>query len=212
LTPLIRYFSQFTPDGHWFDLGRLDRDHGFELDPERLCHLPYEQTMITFIDADGHWACIRASFTGETVAIAGLVVYQNKTQSIAPYAYLSTDEGLRLIPAPGYPLPDREDVLRSLAVVDLLLSRLEAPQVCYHRERKTTGLARIKKKPMLEWKVLRVEPRSKSEEHGGTHASPRAHDRRGHWRSLPTGRKVWVKQCRVGDPDNGVVLKDYLVR
>ena len=32
---------------------------------------------------------------------------------------------------------------------------------------------------------------------GGTHASPRSHDRRGHPRTLQSGRTVWVKDCKI---------------
>lgn len=214
MTPLIRYFSQFTPDGHWFDLGQLEKEIHFELDGDRLLHLPYDQTMIVAIDASGHWFSIRAMFCEDSVAIAGLVIIGNKVHPIAPFAYMNTEEGLKLFPPKNGQLPEKTQTIQALAVIDTLLARLEKPQLCYHRERKTTGLARIKKKPMLEWKVLKVEPRraEPAEPLGGTHSSPRAHDRRGHWRSLPTGRKVWVRHTRVGDPDTGVVLKDYLVR
>ena len=32
---------------------------------------------------------------------------------------------------------------------------------------------------------------------GGTHASPRPHDRRGHARNLKSGRTVWVRECKI---------------
>jgi len=44
---------------------------------------------------------------------------------------------------------------------------------------------------------------------GGTHASPRWHIRRGHWRTLGDGRRVFVRECEVGDQSRGAVLKDY---
>jgi hypothetical protein len=46
---------------------------------------------------------------------------------------------------------------------------------------------------------------------GGTHASPRLHERRGHWRHLHSGDAVWVRPCLVGSPERGVVEKDYRV-
>jgi len=45
---------------------------------------------------------------------------------------------------------------------------------------------------------------------GGTHASPRWHQRRGHWRRVAE-RRVWVKPCEVGDPARGGIVKDYAV-
>lgn len=46
---------------------------------------------------------------------------------------------------------------------------------------------------------------------GGAHASPRWHIRRGHWRTLSNGRRVFVRECAVGDSTVGGVLKDYEV-
>lgn len=69
-----------------------------------------------------------------------------------------------------------------------------------------------KGKPLqYEWKTVVIEPsKPKKESLGGTHASPRLHDRRGHWRFMKkSGKKVWVKQCRVGDASRGMVLHEY---
>lgn len=54
--------------------------------------------------------------------------------------------------------------------------------------------------------------RSESKPHqGGTHASPRQHERRGHWRTYRSGKRVWIKNCVVGDPTLGYVKHDYMV-
>ena len=45
----------------------------------------------------------------------------------------------------------------------------------------------------------------------GSHASPRWHIRRGHWRQLADGRRVFVRECEVGDASRGGVGKDYRV-
>jgi hypothetical protein len=50
-----------------------------------------------------------------------------------------------------------------------------------------------------------------SEPQGGSHASPRWHVRRGHWRQLADGRRVFVRACEVGDPERGGVVKDYII-
>jgi len=47
---------------------------------------------------------------------------------------------------------------------------------------------------------------------GGTHTSPRWHIRRGHWRKLADGRRIFIRQCQIGDPANGGVVKDYMVK
>lgn len=64
------------------------------------------------------------------------------------------------------------------------------------------------------WAMVSVDPgqvKPKSPSLGGTHASPRWHIRRGHWRSLADGRRVFVRECQVGDMSRGGVVKDYEV-
>ena len=39
-----------------------------------------------------------------------------------------------------------------------------------------------------------------------------AHDRRGHWRNYASGKKGWVKECKVGSPSKGIVFKDYKIK
>lgn len=75
-------------------------------------------------------------------------------------------------------------------------------------------LIRKGKPPLYDYRTVIIEPikPAKREHLGGTHASPRQHDRRGHMRRLPGGRQVWVKPCRVGDAALGTVFHDYEVR
>lgn len=59
----------------------------------------------------------------------------------------------------------------------------------------------------IDTEKLKVRPR----ESVGTHASPRWHMRRGHWRRLASGARVFVRACEVGDKSRGGVVKDYVV-
>jgi hypothetical protein len=64
------------------------------------------------------------------------------------------------------------------------------------------------------WHQVEIAPERllrNSEPQGGSHASPRWHVRRGHWRQLADGRRVFVRACEVGDPERGGVIKDYIV-
>ena len=73
---------------------------------------------------------------------------------------------------------------------------------------------RNKKHKLLEYKMLKLDLHSMSNQQepgGGTHASPRLHLRRGHWRKYRDGHKKWIKPMWVGDKDLGVVHKDYEV-
>jgi hypothetical protein len=64
------------------------------------------------------------------------------------------------------------------------------------------------------WHLVDIDPsrmRAAAQKRGGTHASPRWHIRRGHWRTLGDGRQVFVRSCEVGDPARGGVVKDYRI-
>lgn len=68
------------------------------------------------------------------------------------------------------------------------------------------------KVPTYEWRTVTIEPiKPRQESLGGTHASPRQHDRRGHLRKLASGKMVWVRHCKVGHPNKGVIFHDYKV-
>lgn len=69
------------------------------------------------------------------------------------------------------------------------------------------------KTPTYDWRTVVIgAKKAKSESKGGTHASPREHDRRGHLRRLRTGKNVWVSPCKVGSAALGAVFHDYEVR
>ncbi|MBC6445235.1 MAG: hypothetical protein GDA50_07410 [Alphaproteobacteria bacterium GM202ARS2] len=62
------------------------------------------------------------------------------------------------------------------------------------------------------YNVVTIGPKRRRGPHqGGTHASPRCHRRRGHYRTLGD-RRVWIKQTTVGDDERGGVLSDYQVQ
>jgi len=83
-----------------------------------------------------------------------------------------------------------------------------APQTFMNRRKIAQG-----KVPFYEWRTVVIEPTTpRKESLGGTHASPRHHDRRGHMRKLKNGRSVWVKPCKVGNPSKGVVFHDYKIK
>lgn len=62
-----------------------------------------------------------------------------------------------------------------------------------------------------EYHVLQIKV---GEDHSGSTKTEyqgviRQHMRRGHIRRLPTGKRVWVTPCIVGNPELGVITKDY---
>jgi hypothetical protein len=65
----------------------------------------------------------------------------------------------------------------------------------------------------FDWHTIVIEPpKAKNDPQGGTHASPRRHQVRGHWRTYKSGAKGWVKECWKGDASKGSVFKDYQLK
>ena len=68
-------------------------------------------------------------------------------------------------------------------------------------------------KPLYEWHTIVIEPsQTKQKYQGGTHASPRRHQARGHWRTYQSGKRGWVRECFRGDASKGAVFKDYQIK
>lgn len=90
--------------------------------------------------------------------------------------------------------------------------------VSYHRPTATANNAkRIRKgkAPLYEWRTVALErkpPELPSAPKGGTHASPRLHQRRGHWVTSKLGKKFWRSETVVGKPENGMVFHDYIAK
>ena len=77
---------------------------------------------------------------------------------------------------------------------------------------------RIKKgkRPLFEWKtvVIKDEEPKPSVSLGGTHASPKPHDRRGHQRRYKSGKVVYVRPHTINKhkiPTEGFIHHDYKV-
>lgn len=76
-----------------------------------------------------------------------------------------------------------------------------------NRSRRIRGKA-----PLFTYKTLIIgEPKAKitSRKGGGTHASPRSHLRRGHYRTSKNGLRYWVSASFVNGGTPGFVHKDY---
>ena len=80
----------------------------------------------------------------------------------------------------------------------------------------TSNAKRVRnnKKPLIEFRMITIDgkkPDTLKSPPQGTHASPRLHWRRGHYRTISSGKKVWIDPMLVGDEKNGKIIKDYAV-
>jgi len=222
VTPNVQFVSKAFPQAEtfmWFDIGTIPKnDVELQLD-ERLCHLPFNRTAICGRDAEG-WHFGLACLSGEkSVTVGGVGFDGNNWHVFKPFAWADTADGIALMPQSGYELPSRTECLRSMAIVHLMLCGLEnramdsyqpvVENTFINEKRKRKG-----KQPLISWRTVVVAPLKlpTGPNLGGTHASPRKHDRRGHWRQCASGKRVWVRQAVVGDAARGLVMKDYIVR
>jgi len=68
------------------------------------------------------------------------------------------------------------------------------------------------KAPLFTYKTLVIgRKKRKSQFLGGTHASPRSHLRRGHYRTSQKGVRHWVQPCMIKGETDGFVHMDYSV-
>jgi hypothetical protein len=213
MTPLIQEMVRVTPDpesGHWFDLGDIPSVLEYMVDPPLIVRLPYATVFIVARSGRSR-TVVRAEMKGEVVTVTGFS-YDNQFLAITPFAYKEKDNGLAIYPA-GISKDNATHL--AIGIITTLLRRLDSPQTAYQATVKETFTNRRKiaqgKKPSYDWRTVTVLPeRERSEPQGGTHASPREHDRRGHWRTLKT-KRVWVRPCKVGNPAQGRVFHDYKV-
>ena len=215
MTPLIQKAVRMAPEPEtamWFDVGQMQRWEGGQVANEIVLNLPFSRTGIVGLDQDGKDFALWLTQGSDAVAVGGASMWHGKYME--PFVYLLTNEGIR------YHREDRaitqEDVRPVFRMVCAVLIKLaEQSQTAYkpiptnsfiNRKRASKGKSPI----AFDWHTVEIGPKAiKNAPQGGTHASPRLHDRRGHWRSLKSGRQVWVKACKVGDASKGVVFKDY---
>lgn len=73
--------------------------------------------------------------------------------------------------------------------------------------------ARTGKPPLFSYWTLDLSAsKEKGAPQDGTHASPRLHLRRGHFRKYAADKTCWVIPCTVGNKKLGMVHKDYAMR
>ena len=225
MTPLIKEFVLWCHKDPsvfmWFDVGQMPIETvQYSVDGDKLIHLPFPKTAIVGVDGFKRKFVIVCVAGGDSVATGGWVKTANGYEEIAPFAYMDTPEGLRLLPAKeGDKTPDKDKVLGLLAIISAFTESLSAnsstayqPTIKANSPTNQRRIANGKPALIYDWRTVVVEPKqAKSESLGGTHASPRQHERRGHWRVTSAGRKVWVRNCTVGDASKGTVFHDYKV-
>lgn len=221
MTPLIQEMVAMNPeravDHHWFDMSAAYR-HEQTVNGEILSRpLPYPQTALACAYEDKK-ALLFVSRVGEITGIAGLQWSKRSVHDIPGFFFIVDDEGVKVRHKDGTPFDYRTSYATGvLAFVAAFLESLETTPVTGYLPIKRANWekkVRQGKVPTYDWTTVVIEPsKPKGDPQGGTHASPRWHERRGHWRTIKkTGKKVWVKNCEVGDKALGAVFHDYRIK
>lgn len=231
-TQLIRDSMKFMIDAgldvvdiKWFDMtGAFSDQHKADLDPVMFCKPPFDKCFVV-------WRGKTKSY--ESYEVLMMIVGDDPNDGIAVSMFKGpTGSRLMKIPAMLYYIENDEIKYQSVdenepitkQFAEIILAALGGwykamnhKVEAYVPTIKNTFTNRRKiqqnKMPTYDWTTVYIEPsKPKTEGKGGTHASPRLHDRRGHLRRLKTGKNVWVKSCKVGDASKGIVFHDYVIK
>lgn len=226
MTPIVKELAGRWPHAElysWFDIGDLSGERRtLSVDSVEIVHLPFERTMLCGRESSGEKFALSLVDRGDHVSVVGMVQSPSTPSGYTPFgmfSYRETDQGLALMKLHNADdEPDKQDCMNVLAIVDSAFSKINAGATAYRATAKPnspTNQRRAKqgRPPLIyDWHTVALPSKSnKSDCLGGTHASPRRHERRGHWRNLATGKRVFVRQCSVGDASKGTVFKDYKV-
>lgn len=232
MTPLIREMVkmvsavEFDPtEMQWFDLSGYVNDQSHVVTEPLMIHRPpFEKNIVVWRGKT------RSHKSYDTVFMVvgndpqeGVLVTMwkgptgKKPQRFPTMVYLVDGETLRY-----GPIEDGFELLKDIAELMLAyvghwLESLSRSAIAYQPQiiQTYTNKRKIEKGklPTYDWKTVVIEPAApRQDSKGGTHASPRLHDRRGHLRRLRDGKTCWVKSCKVGDASKGVVFHDYAIK
>jgi hypothetical protein len=220
----------------WFDANETIQET-CDLTFEALTNpLPFQRTAFVFVTkVEPIYKVMVVLGDKTTIKIDGVVCFSwvkdpetNYTRHLQDFYYSLEDgeikvtyfktDGKRLNVIPPDKIDDkvRETNKTTMATIAMFLDSLNKGTQYFVPTKRANHIKRLRqgKTPMFDWRTVVIEPSKPKHEHqGGTHASPRLHDRRGHWRHIKkSDKRIWVKDCKVGDPSKGVVFHDYKMK
>lgn len=220
MTPLVKEMVALDPEVAlsciWFDLGTLPR-YTFAWSELPGNRLPFEKCAIVGRDGKGDKFLVWAAQGDEsTILLFACAMMPDHWTRTPVFAVVMAEGGCHIGEVEG-----EEEITKDQAapIVGVLAEFLKGANPTGYRATEKAGSITNKRRaakgrpPLIyDWHTVVIEqPTPKGECLGGTHASPRQHERRGHWRTCANGKRVWVRNCTVGDASRGTVFKDYKV-
>ena len=219
MTPLIKEMvkmvsvENFDPTQmQWFDVTCAIKTH-IGADPKRyLLHpAPYKNMMLCGRTAQGDFMLSVLANPDATI-VTGWILKPTEYKALGSFLFAEHNGEPKVGPV-NKPI-DPKDQRMMIGIVAMFYASLDTKVESYVPTAKDTFTNRRKikegKRPTYDWHTVVIEPpKTKQEHQGGTHASPRRHQARGHWRTYKSGKRGWVKECWKGDATKGTVFKDY---
>lgn len=231
MTPLIRSMvravSEIGKDPteiHWFDAtGCFSDREEVQQDPLHTMRPPFDKCIVCWEGKSTNQERMEMHIVTagadpeEGIVLTAWRVPKDGPPIVSPMLVYAVDGGVvKYGPVEENETIDPKEAQMILGFVSAWLGSLSRRAESYIPFVKQTFTNRRKiaqgKAPTYEWRTVVIEPvQAKREHQGGTHASPRLHDRRGHLRRLRSGKNVWVRACKVGDANKGAVFHDYKI-
>ena len=217
MTPLVCEAVKLAPEPEtalWFDVGMMEPIFNKHVPADVVMNLPFKRTGIAGVDSKNRKFSLWLTAGENSVTVAGCTI--KPTKYFEPFAYILTDQGMRYYNHGKEVTQD--EILPVLRMVYAVLLKLVGKEQAYKPTPQRTFInakrkAKGKSALTFDWHTVEIEPpKAKNDHQGGTHASPRRHQVRGHWRTYKSGKRGWVKECWKGDASKGTVFKDYQLK
>ena len=212
LVPLTRNAEQF----HWFDIGEMSPDltviDGSDPIASRLA---FTQCAFAYTEDGDPGVLLMTQLNETSIHVSGLASHRGQGFEVRPITIIYDAAAGYSGEGKGVTSEQLRTALVNVAYCARLLDQgASAFAIDAQRCHINTCRAKKGKGPLkFVWHTVTIAPRpGPNEQKGGTHTSPRLHDRRGHWRNYASGKKGWVKECKVGSPSKGIVFKDYKIK
>jgi len=218
VTPLIAQMAGLVPEEaikyRWFEMP--DPGKPVQVDAEVMsrrlpfpkvavaCQLKSDRLVLLLIQTEQITGCVPMLLTPRGMSSGKAFGYVVQDGEVRVWHHDRTPFDAKTSGAAGY-APLIAAFLRSLDT---------GPVAAYQPALRPNHAKRVRqgRPPQYDWETIVIEPpQPKAAPQGGTHASPRWHERRGHWRTTRSGKRCWVRHCEVGDKARGAVFHDYKI-
>lgn len=218
MTPLIASLAGLVPDEaikyHWFEIP--DPGQPVQVDAEVMSRrLPFPKVALA-CQLGVNRIVMLLFQTEKLTGCEPMIINHRGVGTSKAFGYVVQDGVVRLWNHDRTPIDMKtSSAVGYMPLIAFFLQRLDAgPVAAYQPSLRPNRAKRVRqgKAPQYDWETIVIEPPApKAAPQGGTHTSPRWHERRGHWRTTRSGKRCWVRNCEVGDKAKGAVFHDYVI-